>query len=183
MTISMGAYGVLREHTWPGNIRELQNVVRAACIQAKAEGETSLVRDLVERALFERRIGAHVPHEPRRGEPRPENHCEPWPFHFITPEGLIPENEIIPRFRSKDPRKGPKAKALQRAVAEFKRFVITRHLEQHDGNRFRVARELEENLPTLLHMMNSLGMSAGGEVLPQSEGRSDGADDTDELEP
>jgi DNA-binding NtrC family response regulator len=180
MTVSMGAFDVLREHPWPGNIRELQNVIRAASIQARSEGETTLTREYVERALLERRIS------PPRAEPSVtrikdtrESAPAPWPFHFITPEGLIPENDLIPRFHPRDPRKGNKAKALQRAVAEFKRFVIMRHLEKHDGNRFRVARELEENLPTLLHMMNSLGMSAGSDDPAQAETDTSDVNDLD----
>jgi DNA-binding NtrC family response regulator len=160
MAVSMGAFGVLREHPWPGNVRELQNVIRAASIQARADGEATLTREYVDRALLERRIAPMRVEAPVR-RARDASEPAPWPFHFITPEGLIPENEIIPRYHPRDPRKGNKAKALQRAVAEFKRFVILRHLEKHGGNRFRVARELEENLPTLLHMMSSLGMSAG----------------------
>jgi DNA-binding NtrC family response regulator len=164
MTVSMGAYDVLREHTWPGNVRELQNVIRAASIQARADGETILTREYVEQALRERRISpTGIKRPPRRMVDAEKGEAPPWPFHFITPEGLIPENDVIPRFHPDDPKKGPKGKALQRAVAEFKRFVILRHLEKHDGNRFRVARELEENLPTLLHMMNSLGMVGSAE--------------------
>jgi DNA-binding NtrC family response regulator len=165
MTVSMGAYDVLREHAWPGNVRELQNVIRASSIQARAEGDTTLTREYVEQALRERRISPpRVDRPPSRPTQPSAAEPAPWPFHFITPEGLIPENEIIPRFNPADPRKGAKAKALQRAVAEFKRFVILRHLEKHNGNRFRVARELEENLPTLLHMMNSLGMGEGADA-------------------
>jgi DNA-binding NtrC family response regulator len=171
MTVSMGAYDVLREHSWPGNVRELQNVVRAASIQARAEGDSTLTREYVEQALLERRIAPRWAN-PQAPVERQGSEPAPWPFHFITAEGLVPENDVIPRFRPADPRKGNKAKALQRAVAEFKRFVIQRHLEKHDGNRFRVARELEENLPTLLHMMNSLGMTPGDETI-----RADGAPD------
>jgi DNA-binding NtrC family response regulator len=182
MDVSMGAYEVLRGHAWPGNVRELQNVIRAASIQARAEGEATLTREYVEKALLERRIAPRPTESLARRDRPADQNSAPWPFHFITPEGLVPENDEIPRYRPADPRRGPKAKALQRAVAEFKRFVIQRHLEKHDGNRFRVARELEENLPTLLHMMASLGMSPCSDAGPRGDGLPADGDGADDLE-
>ncbi len=122
-TLSEDARAALKAYEWPGNVRQLQNVIRNAVVLQNGETMTA---QMLPRGLMQ----AGAPGPAPRPAPRPTDGFSPAPASGSAPQGR-PEQEILP-------------------LAIVERRAIEAALEATGGNIQQAARLLEID-PSTIH--------------------------------
>lgn len=131
-TISRDALDALMAYDWPGNIRELLNVVERAC--SFAEGRTIELEQLPQHILG----SGHVQ---RLSTLKPQ----------VLPDGA---DDVTALGTFKD--------AKEQWISAFERDYIRNLLEQHDGNISHAAREADIDRKYFRKLMRKYGITADG---------------------
>lgn len=134
--VDEAAYALLRSYHWPGNIRELRNVIQRAAILADLHGRHVITADDLP-------IMAHS--AKTSGDTASDNAQQP--------AGRSEGHVLGPYFDPNDGLKG----ALRRCEAD----TIERALALSSGDTSKTAQLLGINLRTLQHRMKQLGLSRG----------------------
>ncbi len=134
-SVSLEALDLLHRYSWPGNIRELQSVLRESLIAAAG---SVLLPSFLPPEL--QTTGATIADE----VPVPTIHAEDWSNlgRFIDAALQAEESDIY-----------------RRAIDEFDRRVLSRALAQTNGHQANAAQLLGLSRPTLRTKLRSLGMS------------------------
>ncbi len=132
LTIDDEALGLLEEHRWPGNLRELKNAMERAAVIAV--GDSICVEDLPERVRDGSSTRANPSQAAAESKTPPANE---------SPQELGPNVE----FKAQ--------------VQQFEAQLIITTLETCQGNQTEAARSLKMPLRTLVHKMKSYGIKKG----------------------
>ncbi|HEY7422897.1 MAG TPA: sigma-54 dependent transcriptional regulator [Gemmataceae bacterium] len=139
--ISPQALRVLQEHDWPGNIRELRNVIERAV--ALCGGTEIGLEDL--------------PVALRRGRSAGESE-EPVPTFPSAAEGDSPEIASVSEISAFPSAGEGESLAQTKEMAEARRIAAT--LQKHNNNRLRAAAELGISRNTLYNKLHRYGLMA-----------------------
>ena len=146
-TLSPGALRLLATHTWPGNIRELDNVLRSATLFAD-----DTVLGAQDFAAFAETF--------RGGDPEPEMAITPSLAAAATAGAADGESEIeraYRRIRGGDV-------SLFEMKKELERECILRALDETNGNITRAAQLLGMKRPRLSQLVKQYGLAVAGEA-------------------
>lgn len=135
---SKEALDALKQYSFPGNIRELENMVERACILA--EGDTILPKDL---GILSIESGTE-PNQDSRKKPEPGDRSS----SLHTVEFQISETSK------------PVSTEKTLNIKELEREAILEALRRNQGNRTRAARELGFTRRTLLNKIKEYGIEA-----------------------
>jgi len=134
--ISKGALKILHTHTWPGNIRELQNLVQRLCVLAS--------KDVIDGDLVERELSTSSAEDERK-----------------TTDGTgiadSVERHIANYFRAHRGRL-PAAGLYDRVLREVERPLLQITLDATNGNQVKAADVLGLNRNTLRKKVRELGI-------------------------
>lgn len=134
-TVSLEALELLQGYNWPGNIRELQSVLRESLVAAAG---SVLLPNFLPPEL--QTSTTTMPDE----VPIPAVNANDWNQLGAFVEAALAANE---------------ADIYRRSVDEFDRRVLSRALSQSSGNQTNAAQLLGLSRPTLRTKLRSLGMS------------------------
>ncbi|MFO0734982.1 MAG: sigma 54-interacting transcriptional regulator [Labilithrix sp.] len=179
-SLSSDAIDLLQRHRWPGNIRELENVLRA--VSLFADGTTITVTDLIENVEDLRAVAQQVPAQapvslraplsvlppPASSAAVPMSAAEPVDLGGDDEEGdgLLPEDEAnATAVAYAQVRQG--AVSLSDIKRQIERDCIARALTETKGNITRAAALLGMKRPRLSQLVKQYGLAAAS-----SEGNS-----------
>jgi len=136
------AVEVLMQYSWPGNIRELQSVVRQALLNATGP--------VIVPEFLPEEVRGHV-----RGRARSESE----PVHGEHPNGKMPPadfQEFVERRLDHD-----STNLYAEATEMMERYLLTRVLQTTEGNQSKAAQILGITRGSLRNKIRSLGISIG----------------------
>jgi len=136
---SKSAMELMLEHAWPGNIRELENVIQRAVLLTKTNG---IDCDSLPRSLLE--SGKHS---------TPAN---PSTFHAVGLSQSLNSNDVNSKSKPTQPIPRTLSEALEGPEREF----ILEVLKSNDWNRNVTADQLGINRTTLYKKMKKLGIES-----------------------
>ena len=122
------AVTALASHDWPGNIRELQNVIERAVILCGEDGY-----------IHPEQLGLTAPPQAGAGD------APTGPIEEVAPEPAAPATEPTPPAADN---------GTPTTLAELEKQHILNTLAQCDGNRTRTAETLDINIRTLRNKLN-----------------------------
>ena len=122
------AVTALASHDWPGNIRELQNVIERAVILCGEDGY-----------IHPEQLGLTAPPQAGAGD------APTGPIEEVAPEPAAPATEPTPPAADN---------GTSTTLAELEKQHILNTLAQCDGNRTRTAETLDINIRTLRNKLN-----------------------------
>jgi transcriptional regulator with PAS, ATPase and Fis domain len=132
MTIQSEAYDALLRYPWPGNVRQLQNVIERAVVLT--QGSLITPRNLPQEVLH------NVPHE-----------IAPAPLPtFAMGDGILPSQPTIPRTLL------TASQSLN--LADREKAALLAALEQSRGNKKKAAELLGIHRPTLYTKLKKFGL-------------------------
>ncbi len=132
-TITPGALAVMQSYAWPGNIRELRNIVERAA---------TLCEGVIHTEYIAAELGVEPPHPSRGVAAEP---AEPPPTFRHTLES--PEGDLLPLREAKD-----------QLVSEFERHYLERLLEKHQQNISAAAREADVDRRHFYRLLKKYGL-------------------------
>ena len=147
LTISPEAAAVLKAYRWPGNIRELENLMERLAILA--DGPSLKVSDFPEYVLEGQSLAVHSHGTSHNGSNVPAT-TDTIPFANIDE---IPDNGLD----------------FNAMVDSFENNLIIRALEKTAGNKKAAARLLRLNRTTLVEKIKKKGLESKIEVLCDSD--------------
>lgn len=139
-SISAETMRLLKAHTWPGNIRELQATIREALLRSSGP---VLLPEFLPPALFHGRNG-----DSGSDEARP---AENWQQLGELLEGWFSSGQ---------------SDLYRRALEHFDRMILTRAVQQSGGNQTRASEILGISRFTLRTKLRAANLSIGKVVLP-----------------
>jgi DNA-binding NtrC family response regulator len=155
LSLSPEAEHVLMRYRWPGNIRELQNVMRSVALFC--EGDVIQVEHLAEfPELFAgdaRGESVAVVSPPRPPEPRPEPVVRPPP-PIVVREPVRPGDEAFHSARDSLHRDDTEGLALGDLKRRLEFEAIANAMRQTGGNITRAAALLKMKRPRLSQIVN-----------------------------
>lgn len=162
--IDNDALELLQRHCWPGNIRELENVLRA--VSLFAEGETITATDLIENVDDMRSIAqcgpasqASISRGPSLLKSPPVILRDSAPVDDDTADGALPEGESgATAVAYAQVRQG--AVSLSDMKRQIERDCIARALDETKGNITRAAALLGMKRPRLSQLVKQYGLSS-----------------------
>jgi DNA-binding NtrC family response regulator len=155
-SLSADALDLLQRHRWPGNIRELENALRAASLFA--EGDTITATHLAENVDDLRAAAA-----PRRqswpAPPPAESLDESGEHACEDPDGELPQNESNATAIAYAQVRGGSL-SLSDMKRQIERDCIARALAETKGNITRAAALLGMKRPRLSQLVKQYGLAA-----------------------
>lgn len=148
-TLTEDAERALEDHSWPGNVREIRNVIERALMTTDREHIAAHDLELGPRETPVYRTERAAPPE---GTPRPSS---------VAPSGEIPASgkRISSFFASSEDEGLRLDTARQRAIDEFERTHITKVLDLASGSRTKAAALLGISRSTLWEKLKKFGLS------------------------